>query len=101
AEHYAARYRGKGTWPKEAGFDRMCLWQVDKLGSRYWNPLLYIDGENREFGQDDYGPDIVCDYLLKFMDEHRNKPFFLYYPMILVHNPFEPTPDSESRESPK
>jgi len=99
AEHYAERFRGKGTWPHEAGFDHVCLWQVDKLGSRYWSPLLYIDGENKAFGPNDYGPDICCNYLLNFMEKHRDKPFFVYYPMILVHNPFEPTPASESRET--
>jgi arylsulfatase A len=99
AEHYPERFRGRGTRPEAAGFDRVCLWQVDRLGSRFWNPLLYVDGENRQFGKDDYGPAIVNDYALKFMEEHRDRPFFLYYPMILVHSPFEPTPDSESRGS--
>ena len=99
AEHYPERFRGKGTWPHEAGFDRMCLWQVDKLGSRYWSPLLYVDGQNQQFGPNDYGPELCCNYLLKFMDENRDKPFFIYYPMILVHDPFEPSPESESRAS--
>ena len=42
AEHYSEEFRGKGTWPADAGFDRYCLWQVDRLGSRYWNPLLNV-----------------------------------------------------------
>ncbi len=99
AEQYAPRFRGKGTWPQEAGFDHICLWQVDRLGSRYWAPLLYVDGENKSFGPDEYGPDICCNYLLNFMEQHRDRPFFIYYPMILVHAPFEPTPGSASRES--
>ena len=99
AEHYQPQFRGKGTRPEEAGFDSICLWQVDKLGSRFWNPLLYIDGENRQFGKDDYGPKIVNDHVLKFMERNRERPFFVYYPMILVHSPFEPTPDSASRKS--
>lgn len=99
AEQYAKRFRLKGSWPADAGFDRYCLWQVDKLGERYWNPLLYVDGENRQYGPDDYGPDIVSKYIIDFMEENRDKPFFAYYPMILVHNPFEPTPDSASRDS--
>ncbi|MEX0701834.1 MAG: sulfatase-like hydrolase/transferase [Planctomycetales bacterium] len=99
AEQYDDRFRGKGTWPKEAGFDRCCLWQVDRLGSRYWNPLLYVDGENRQHGGGEYGPHIAANYLLEFMAEHRDRPFCAYYPMILPHGPFEPTPDSESRQS--
>lgn len=99
AEHYGKRFRGKGSLPGAMGFDRWCLWQVDKLGDRYWNPLLNVDGENRQFGRDDYGPDIVNQHVLQFMEEHRDGPFLVYYPMIMVHNPFLPTPASESRKS--
>ena len=34
------------------------------------------------------------DFALDFITRHREKPFFLYYPMILTHSPFQPTPDS-------
>lgn len=101
AEHYSKQFRGKGSLPQDMGFDRHCLWQVDKLGDRFWNPKLTIDGETRQFDTDDYGPDIVTNYLLDFMTEHArgDAPMFVYYPMILVHNPFLPTPDSKSRKS--
>jgi arylsulfatase A len=32
---------------------------------------------------------------MEFMERNQDRPFFLYYPMILVHSPFVPTPDSE------
>jgi len=99
AEHYGKQFRGKGSRPSEMGFERCCLWQVDKLGGRYWNPLLYINGENRQFEEGDYGPDIVTDHILQFMEEQRDGPFFVYYPMILVHSPFLPAPGSQSRQS--
>ena len=99
AEQYSEQFRKKGTWPKEAGFDHHCLWQVDQLGSRYWGPLLTIDGETRLSPREDYGPDLVATSITRFLEEHHNdeKPMFVYYPMILVHNPFEPTPDSKNR----
>ena len=99
AEHYAERFRGKGTMPEDAGFDSMCLWQVDKLGGRFWNPLLYVDGENKQFGATEYGPDIVTKHITNFIEDNRSNPFFVYYPMILTHNPFVPTPASENRMS--
>ena len=99
AEHYSEQFRSRGTLPENAGFDSVCVWQVDRLGSRFWNPLLYINGKNRQFGPDDYGPTIVNEHVLSFMEQHKDEPFFVYYPMILVHNPFEPTPDSASRTS--
>tara|TARA_B100000029_G_scaffold461056_1_gene492533 strand:+ start:875 stop:2956 length:2082 start_codon:yes stop_codon:yes gene_type:complete len=99
ARHYGARFRGKGTWPEKTGFDEMCLWQVDQLGSRFWKPLLYINGTNRTFGPDDYGPDIVTRSVTDFIEANRDRPFFAYMPLIQVHNPFLPTPASASRQS--
>lgn len=100
ADHYPQKFQRKGTGPREAGFDHHLLWQVDRLGSRFWKPLLHVDGENRPFGDDRYGPEIATKYITDFMADHRGKkrPFFIYYPMILVHSPFIPTPDSPSRK---
>ncbi|PQO46885.1 sulfatase-like hydrolase/transferase [Blastopirellula marina] len=98
ADNYAKQFRAKGTLPGEAGFDEWCLWQVDKLGGRYDSPLLNINGENRQFPKTDYGPDICVDHILKFIDQKSDQPFFVYYPMILVHDPFVPTPDSKTRD---
>lgn len=100
AAHYAERFRGKGSLPQKMGFDRHCLWQVDQLGGRYWNPLLTMDGAPEQFGRDDYGPDLASEYLMEFMEKNSGgeRPMFIYYPMILVHNPFDPTPDSASRK---
>ncbi len=99
AEHYAERFRGKGTMPADAGFDSMCLWQVDKLGGRFWNPLLYVDGENKQFGAEEYGPDVVTKHITDFIGDNHSKPFFVYYPMILTHSPFVSTPNSADRKS--
>ena len=82
-----------GTRPEEAGFDSWCLWQVEELGSRYADPTLEVDGE-RVVLEGRYGPDVVVDHALAFLTEEREAPFLLYYPMILPHDPFEPTPRS-------
>ena len=99
AEHYSPGFRAKGALPRQMGFDRHCLWQVNKLGSRFWEPSVTIDGKLKVFGKETYGPDIYCQYLLDRMEEYREEPFFLYYPMALVHSPFVPTPDSANRNS--
>ncbi len=90
-----ANYHGTGTVPELAGFDEHCLWQVRHLGSRYWNPLITVNGEVIEGPEDAYGPDICCDYLNDFVRRNANRPFFAYYPMILTHDPFTPSPDSD------
>jgi len=99
AQHYKPRFRGKGTWPEKTGFDEICLWQVDRLGSRFWKPLLYINGTNRTFGPDDYGPDIVTKSVTDFIEANKDRSFFAYMPLIQVHSPFLPTPRSGSRKS--
>ncbi|EAQ80661.1 sulfatase-like hydrolase/transferase [Blastopirellula marina] len=99
ANNYPQRFRAKGMAPSDAGFDQWCLWQVDQLGERYDAPLLNINGETRQFSAKQYGPDIAVEQILKFIDQKSDQPYFVYYPMILVHNPFVPTPDSKLRDT--
>lgn len=80
--------------PNHFGFDNYCLWQVTRRPSRYPNPGLEVDGKLIDYTSGEYGPDLVSDYLCDFMETHRDEPFFVYYPMMLPHWPFEPTPDS-------
>ena len=89
--------------PQHAGFDRHCLWQVregrvDSTGrdTRFSKPVLETDGALKTYAETDYGPEIVSEYGMDFIEEshQEGKPFLLYYPMILTHCPFSPTPDS-------
>ncbi len=52
---------------------------------------LEYNGVEKDFQNGEYGPKLVNDFALSFLERHRNEPFFLYYPMILTHNPFQPT----------
>ncbi|MGM0485616.1 MAG: sulfatase-like hydrolase/transferase, partial [Planctomycetota bacterium] len=79
--------------PRHFGFDRYCLWQLTRRPSRYPNPGLEIDGRERDFKEGQFGPDLVTDYIGEFMEANRDRPFLVYYPMILPHWPFVPTPD--------
>ncbi len=99
AEHYGPAFRAKGSLPQDMGFERHCVWQVDKLGSRFWGPSITTDGTFQEYGDEVYGPDIYCQFLIDRMQEYKDESFFLYYPMALVHSPFRPTPDSVNRKS--
>jgi arylsulfatase A len=80
--------------PQRFGFDESCLWQHTRRPPRYANPGLEYNGVERDFNKGEYGPDLVNDFALKFIEKNRSKPFFLYYPMILTHAPYQPTPDS-------
>jgi arylsulfatase A len=79
--------------PQHFGFDTSVLWQQTRRPSRYPNPGLEFNGQERDFTHGEFGPDVVHTEALKFIDANRDKPFFLYYPMMLVHAPFIPTPD--------
>jgi len=88
--------------PQHFGFDEACLWQHFRgnknkagLDTRYESPHLEINGKAMDFQQGEFGPDVVSDYLCSFMERHKDTPFLAYYPMILTHCPFVPTPDSE------
>jgi len=81
--------------PAHFGFDHACLWQLTRRPPRYANPGLEIDGREIDYTGGEYGPDIVNQYARDFIAAHRGEPFFLYYPMMLTHGPFQPTPDSK------
>lgn len=83
--------------PEHFGFDHYCLWQLTYgrfVRERYSAPLIEEDGEIRLYSPDEYGPDIFTQYVTDFIEVNKEKPFFIYYPMVLVHNPFFPTPES-------
>ncbi len=84
--------RGLGVYPEEAGFDEYCLWQIEERGERYADPLLYRNQRKPELFEGRYGPDVCVDYLCDFLARNREQPFLVYYPMILTHSPFVPTP---------
>ncbi|MFN5804315.1 MAG: sulfatase-like hydrolase/transferase [Opitutia bacterium] len=80
--------------PGHFGFEENCLWQLVRRPGRYRNPGLEINGKEVDFKQDEYGPDLVNDYALDFITRKKDRPFFLYYPMMLTHSPYDATPDS-------
>jgi arylsulfatase A len=105
---YATAIAGKwqlGQKPDSAqhfGFDESLLWQHTRRrtregsshDTRFENPRLERNGEELNYDEGQYGPDLVTDFVCDFMEDHQNQPFLVYYPMILTHCPFVPTPDS-------
>ena len=90
--------------PQHFGFDESCLWQHTRSGRskengknidrRFVNPLLEINGKEKEYLSGEYGPQLCTEFICEFIEKNRKKPFLIYYPMILTHCPFDPTPDS-------
>lgn len=87
------------------GWDEFCCFDVVGEAQRFINPNLVINGRIHNYmGRTDrdpatgrrwYGPDICNRYALDFIERHQDRPFFLYYPMLLVHDEHKPTPDTK------
>ncbi len=80
------------------GFDEYCLWKYavpkSEKGERYTAPVYQKNGKLFQGTPDEYGPDLFGDFILDFIDRNKSQPFLVYYPMVLVHAPFLPTPKS-------
>ena len=57
-----------------------------------WNTTGVTISSQTNHGK--YGPDLFTEFICDFMERNRQNPFFVYYPMVLVHDVFIPTPDS-------
>ncbi|QHJ09989.1 Arylsulfatase [Paraglaciecola mesophila] len=93
----------------EFGWDEYAAFDVTEEGQRYINPNLVVNGKQYNYnGREDedpvtgrrwYGPDIVNRHALEFIENNKDNPFFLYYPMILVHDEHKPTPLTQPRSA--
>lgn len=95
---------GDNSLPYKFGFDEYSLWQLTqtrtKNSERYANPLIEKNGKLLEQDPDQYGPDLFLEHVLDFIERKKEAPFFVYYPMVLVHDPFVPTPNTKDWEDP-
>jgi arylsulfatase A len=105
--HFTTRADG-ARW----GFDEFLLWgpaEEDEEGrskaeqrlarekgrpDRYWGPIFNHNGEALTGTPDQYGPDVLNEWVIEFIRRHKDGPFFVYYPMPLLHGPLARTPDS-------
>ncbi|MBS1745040.1 MAG: sulfatase-like hydrolase/transferase [Bacteroidetes bacterium] len=104
---YATCYAGKwqlngGAQSANAfGFDNYSVWlpyyecPETIEGSRYKDARIYENGGyiQPEPNNDMYSDDHFTNYILNFIDNHKNDAFFVYYSMMLCHKAFSPTPE--------
>lgn len=80
-----------------AGFETYCMWtggeggNEEISGNRYWDPYIHTREGSRVY-KDQFGPDIFTDFIIRFMQENREDPMMIFYPMVLTHTPFVHTP---------
>ncbi|MDO9634497.1 MAG: sulfatase-like hydrolase/transferase [Paludibacter sp.] len=113
---FAGKWQLTGSLPTmitECGFDQYMSWiytgylpkgekylggfypEGSKSTSRFWQPGIAVNGKHIATKPTDYGPDMFSDFLAQFMEKSvkDKKPFFAYYPMVLMHTPWIGTPD--------
>jgi len=82
------------------GFEQSLLWQHTRgarrkgsnIDSRHVNPRFERNGEPVNYDNGEFSSDLCIKFILEFMKQHKDEPMFIYYPMILPHCPFVPTP---------
>lgn len=65
-----------------------------RLLSRYWKPTLIQDGSLLETTMEDYGPDILADFICDFIKKEAkgDRPFLAFHSMVLAHTAHCVTP---------
>ena len=99
---YEPEWRGKGMRAEQSGFHEYCLWHTghtEDKGSRYARPTIEANGKMMGGLEERYGEDVFCDFTMDFVSRNAARPFFVYYPMALTHDPFTPTPHSAQWKS--
>lgn len=94
---------GVGSYPSDLGYDEHLVWQLERSlkGSRFWQPTLSENSIAKTYCKDDFGPTLLNDYVLDFIDEYHDQPFFIHYNPVLAHDPWTTTPDSLDAVTPK
>ena len=86
----------------KAGFDEYCMWTgwesgVSPSKERYHQPYIFTKEGSKTY-KEEFGPDVFKDFIISFIKDNRDDPFFIYYPMVLTHTPFVNTPDEEAND---
>jgi arylsulfatase A-like enzyme len=77
--------------PNNQGFDEFFGYNCQRMGHNYYPYHMWHNQEkvmllgNEGKGTADYGPEVIHKYALKFLEDNKEKPFFMYYPSIIPH----------------
>jgi arylsulfatase A len=84
-------YPGSEGDPNNQGFDEFFGYNCQRIGHHYYpyhmwhnqEKIMLEGNEGKQTGE--YGPEVIQEYALKFLDDNHDKPFFMYYPSIIPH----------------
>ncbi len=82
--------------PLKQGFDHFFGYNCQRHAHSYFPTYLYRDDQRFELPGNDgknqrgtYAQNLIADAALKFVHDHKDGPFFLYYPVTLPHGKHE------------
>jgi arylsulfatase A-like enzyme len=70
--------------PRRMGFDEYCLYGWHE-GPWYYQPHIWHDGKLRTDVRERFGPDVICEFVIDFIERYQDTPFFAFYSMSLCH----------------
>lgn len=71
---------------------------IAESANRYQDPYIYTKEGSKTYSEE-FGPDVFKDFIIDFIDNNKEDPIIIYYPMVLTHTPFMNTPiDSASND---
>lgn len=78
------------------GFDGYAMWTGYESGNpasaeRYWDPYIHTKDGSRTY-QGQFGEDVFSNFILDFIEQKKDQPWFAYYAMNLPHGPLTTTP---------
>jgi arylsulfatase A len=77
--------------PLKQGFDTFYGYNCQRLGHNYYPFYLWNNDKkeilegNQGHKNEQYAPNLIHQEALSFIDNNKNKPFFLFYPSIIPH----------------
>ena len=80
--------------PSDWGFDEYLRFPGS---GRYWRKQTEkyrVNGEVKDLPPNTYLPDLMHDFLVDFIERHKDQPFYVHYAMSHVHMPIVRTPDT-------
>ncbi len=84
-------YPGSEGDPNNQGFDEFFGYNCQRMAHHYYPYYLWHNQEkvmlegNAGTQTNQYGPNVIHDQALKFMEENKDRPFFMFYPSTIPH----------------
>ncbi|MCX5658882.1 MAG: sulfatase-like hydrolase/transferase [Planctomycetota bacterium] len=92
---HAGKWGQMSLGPAQWGFDEHLVYNGSGVYTRAQAKEYRLNNKRHEVKEGEYVPDLMHNFTVRFVEKHKDQPFFLYYSMSHIHSPIVPTPDSK------